>query len=80
MNSQAIRQLAPEMDPLRMGMGWTKDDLGKKQIIVESTYGDSHPGSAHLNRLVEAAVKGADEAEGSQIFCDRHLRRHGAGA
>jgi len=82
MNSQAIRQLAPEMDPLRMGMGWTKDDLGKKQIIVESTYGDSHPGSAHLNRLVEAAVKGADEAGGKAAryfatdICDGMAQGH----
>ena len=62
MISQKIRALAPEQDPLRMGMGWKAEDLGKMQIIVESTYGDSHPGSAHLNALVEEAVRGADEA------------------
>lgn len=53
--SRNIRTLAPEMDPLRMGMGWSVDDLEKPQIIVESSFGDSHPGSAHLDRLVEAA-------------------------
>ena len=47
LNSQKVRNLAPEMDPLRMGMGWTAEDLGKPQIMIESTYGDSHPGSAH---------------------------------
>ncbi len=31
--------LAPEMDPLRMGMGWTEEDLEKPQILVESTWG-----------------------------------------
>ena len=51
MISQEIRKIAPEMDPLRMGMGWTAEDLEKPQIMVESTFGDSHPGSAHLMRL-----------------------------
>ena len=57
--SQEIRKIAPEMDPLRMGMGWKVEDLGKPQIIVESTYGNSHPGSGHLNVFVEEAVKAA---------------------
>jgi dihydroxy-acid dehydratase len=42
-------------------MGWTVEDLGKPQILLESTYGDSHPGSAHLNELVglcEGAIRG----------------------
>ena len=50
--SQKMRRLAPEMDPLRLGCGWTREDLDKPQIIVES-----HPGSAHLNQLVEAVLK-----------------------
>ena len=58
LKSQEVRKLAPEMDPLRMGMGWKVGDLDKPQIIVESTFGDSHPGSAHLNRFVEEAVQG----------------------
>lgn len=48
MISQELRQIAPELDPLKMGMGWTVDDLSKPQIMIESTFGDSHPGSAHL--------------------------------
>ena len=40
---QEMRKLAPEMDPLRIGTGWKKEDLEKPQIMVESTYGDSHP-------------------------------------
>ena len=36
------------IDPLRMGMGQTEADLEKPQVMVESTFGDSHPGSAHL--------------------------------
>ena len=52
--SQEIRSIAPEMDPLRIGMGWSVADLSKAQIIVESTFGDSHPGSAHLDALTRA--------------------------
>jgi Dihydroxyacid dehydratase/phosphogluconate dehydratase len=52
------------MDSLRLGMGWSLDDLEKPQIIVESTYGDSHPGSAHLNRFVEEAFRGIAEKGG----------------
>ena len=41
LRSQKIRELAPEMDPLRLGMGWKLDDLEKPQILIESTYGNS---------------------------------------
>ena len=43
LHSQKIRKLAPENDPLKIGMGWTVEDLDKPQIMVESTFGDSHP-------------------------------------
>ena len=33
MRSQDVRKLAPEMDPLRMGMGWKEEDLEKPQIL-----------------------------------------------
>ena len=64
LRSQQVRTLAPENDPLKVGMGWTVPDLGKPQIMVESTYGDSHPGSAHLNRFVEQAVQAVNEHGG----------------
>ncbi|MBQ8484883.1 MAG: dihydroxy-acid dehydratase [Bacteroidaceae bacterium] len=64
MNSQKVRQLAPENDPLKIGMGWTVADLDKPQILVESTFGDSHPGSAHLDQFVAEAVSGISEAGG----------------
>jgi dihydroxy-acid dehydratase len=64
LNSQKIRTLAPEMDPLRLGMGWTVEDLGKPQIMVESTFGDSHPGSAHLFELVTEAVQSVSASGG----------------
>ena len=71
LKSQEMRKLAPEMDPLRTGTGWKKEDLEKPQIMVESTYGDSHPGSGHLNLLVEEVRKGVAEAGGfgARYFC-----------
>lgn len=59
LKSQETRKLAPEMDPLRMGMGWSVEDLEKPQVIIESTYGQSHPGSAHLLELSQLAAQGA---------------------
>lgn len=69
--SQEMRKLAPELDPLRIGTGWKKGDLGKVQVMVESTYGDSHPGSGHLNILVEEVRKGIAEEGGfgARYFC-----------
>ena len=71
LKSQEMRKLAPEMDPLRIGTGWKKEDLEKPQIMVESTDGDSHPGSGHLNLLVEEVRKGVAEAGGfgARYFC-----------
>lgn len=64
LKSQVIRKIAPEMDPLRMGMGWKAEDLSKPQILIESTYGQSHPGSAHLLNLAQRASAGAYDAGG----------------
>lgn len=71
LTSQKMRTLAPELDPLRLGTGWKPEDLAKPQIIVESTFGDSHPGSGHLDKLVEAACRGIAEAggRGARYFC-----------
>lgn len=69
--SQKMRKLAPEMDPLRLGTGWKPGDLSKPQIMVESTFGDNHPGSGHLNQLVDAARRGIADAGGygARYFC-----------
>ncbi len=45
LKSQEMRKLASELDPLRIGTGWKVEDLEKPQVMIESTYGDSHPGS-----------------------------------
>ena len=71
LHSQEVRKLAPENDPLKIGMGWSVADLDKPQILVESSFGDSHPGSGHLNILVEEVRKGVAEAGGfgARYFC-----------
>ncbi len=82
MISQKIRAIAPEQDPLRMGMGWTVEDLSKPQIMIESTFGDSHPGSAHLFELVEEAARGVRDAGGKAAryfatdICDGMAQGH----
>ncbi|MDF2904725.1 MAG: dihydroxy-acid dehydratase [Herbinix sp.] len=82
MISQEIRKIAPEMDPLKLGMGWSVSDLDKIQVLVESTFGDSHPGSAHLISLVDKAVAGIDEegGKGARYFatdiCDGMAQGH----
>ena len=64
LHSQEVRKLAPENDPLKIGMGWSVEDLDKPQILVESSFGDSHPGSAHLNQFVEEGVKAVSDNGG----------------
>ena len=64
MISQDIRKIAPEQDPLRIGMGWTVEELSLPQIMVESTFGDSHPGSVHLFELVNEVCAGVRENKG----------------
>ena len=59
------RMLWAQFDALEMGTGWDDTDIEKPQIMVESVYGDSHPGSWHLNQLVEQAVYGVYERAAS---------------
>lgn len=82
MKSQELRKLAPELDSLRLGSGWSIEDLSKPQIIVESSYGHSHPGSAHLNRLVDEVDKGVIDLGGKPAnyyvtdICDGEAQGH----
>ncbi len=62
MHSQDMREIATEADPLRLGCGWTRRDLGKPWIVIESSAGDSHPGSVHLDELAQAVRDGVLEA------------------
>jgi len=82
LKSQELRTKAPEIDSLRLGAGWKLEDLEKPQIIVESSFGHSHPGSAHLDTLVEEACQGVYENGGKPAkffvtdICDGESQGH----
>lgn len=59
------------------------EDLDKPQIMVESTFGDSHPGSAHLDQFVEEVMRGIRDGGGrgaryyTTDICDGIAQGHG---
>ena len=82
MKSQDLRKIAPELDPLRIGTGWKVEDLDKMQIFIGSTYGDSHPGSGHLNDFVHLCEESLDQQnmKGAKYYttdmCDGEAQGH----
>ncbi len=62
--SASERLLWAQFDALELGSGWDEEDIRKPQILIEDVYGDSHPGSVHLNRLTEQAKYGVFEKGG----------------
>lgn len=63
--SQRARRAAPEAEALRLGIGWSRADLDRPHVLVESVAGDSHPGSTHLAAAADAVVAAAQEAGGA---------------
>lgn len=51
--SEQIRKNWVQFDTLCYGTGWDEDDLKNPQILVEDVFGNSHPGSVHLDMLAE---------------------------
>ncbi len=49
--SRKIRKDWLQVNALCCGMDWDEADLSKPQILIEDVFGDSHPGSVHLDRL-----------------------------
>ncbi|MHC1684443.1 MAG: dihydroxy-acid dehydratase [Clostridiaceae bacterium] len=82
LRSQEVRKNAPEIDSLRIGSGWKIEDLSKPQIMVQSSFGHSHPGSAHLDVLVDKAFQGVTEKGGRPAkyfvtdMCDGEAQGH----
>lgn len=58
------RMLWAQFDTLQLGSGWDEKDIRKPQILIDDVYGDSHPGSIHLNKLSEQAKYGVLEEGG----------------
>lgn len=82
LKSQEMRKKAPEIDSLRLGSGWTLEELEKPQIVIESSFGHSHPGSAHLNTLVDEVFNTLKDngGRGAKYFatdiCDGETQGH----
>ena len=62
MDSQQRKRPSAECDALHYGMGWYPDDWDKPQVVVETTFGDSHPGSCHLSELSREVEMGLWES------------------
>jgi len=64
MKSTRERALWAQFDALQMGSRFTYEDVQMPQIMVEDVYGDSHPGSVHLNLLTEQVKYGIFQTGG----------------
>jgi len=64
LRSQRLRLINHQGDALRLGMNWTEEDLGKPQVLVDSAYGQGHPGTFHFRELIEEVSNGIFEAGG----------------
>ena len=62
--SRRERMLWAQFDALELGSGWSEEDITKPQILIEDVYGDSHPGSVHLNQVTEQVKWGVLERGG----------------
>ena len=62
--SRRERLLWAQFDALELGSGWSEEDIEKPQILIEDVYGDSHPGSVHLNQLTDQVRWGVLERGG----------------
>ena len=62
--SHTERLLWAQFDALEMGSGWTETDITRPQVLIEDTYGDSHPGSVHLKALSRQAAMGVLQSGG----------------
>lgn len=62
--SRKIRKEWLQVNTLCCGMDWDEADLSKPQILVEDVFGDSHPGSVHLDGLGKEASVGVFQEGG----------------
>lgn len=62
--SKDVRKLWAQSDALKLGTEWSEEDLEKPQILIDDVYGESHPGSVHLEGLSKQAAIGVFENGG----------------
>lgn len=59
-----LRRIWCQSDALKLGMDWSESDLEKPHILIDDVFGESHPGSFHLDALSRAAGIGVYESGG----------------
>ncbi|HUT97555.1 MAG TPA: dihydroxy-acid dehydratase [bacterium] len=64
-----FRESAPEAVPLRLAAGMHPDEAGRPWILIESSAGETHPGSSHLLRLSELCADEVRRAGGAPYRC-----------
>jgi len=62
--SSKVRENWVQLDTLCCGMDWDEADLTKTQILIEDVFGESHPGSIHLDGLGKEAAIGVFQTGG----------------
>ena len=65
LRSDVLRKNAPETLSLYLSGGFTEGDYRRPLILVHSTFGQSHSGSYHLDRLVKQTTLGIHESGGT---------------
>lgn len=65
---QSARDLWSQLDALRLGMNYSKEDTKKPQVLIDDCYGESHPGSFHLGELGYETVLGVHESGGLSLI------------
>lgn len=77
-----IRNLGPEIDAMRLGVNWNTEDLDRPQILIDSTQGDSHPGSNTLYTRTDEIKNGIVYQQGKPLeffvtdICDGIAQGH----
>ena len=62
--SRRIRKEWLQVNALCCGMDWDEKDLNSPQVLIEDVFGDSHPGSVHLDGLGKEASIGVFQEGG----------------
>lgn len=63
--SDLLKACSPQVPSLYAPGGFTREDLAKPHILLHSTQGEAHPGSYHLDRLVQQGRLGIEIAGGT---------------
>lgn len=64
---QFARDLWSQLDALRLGMNYSVEDTRKPQVLIDDCFGESHPGSYHLDKLGYEAMLGVHESGGRAV-------------